>query len=74
MLVLSICGEWPYFEGQRAVQIAGDGRDNIALGHRVVTGVGEALASAAAAVLALIYLSSTGPHRYSAATLWGFKQ
>lgn len=35
----------------------------------MVTGVGEALASAAAAVLALIYLSSTGPHRYSAATL-----
>lgn len=64
---------WPYFEGQSAIQVAGDGWDNIALGHSVVAGVGEALAAAGAA-LALINLSSTGPHRNSAATLWGFTQ
>lgn len=63
MLNLSICGEWPYFEGQSAIQVAGDGWDDITLGHRVVAGVGEALAGAAVAVLTLIYLSSTGPHR-----------
>lgn len=68
MLNLNICREWLYLEGQSAIQVAGDGRDDIALGHCVVAGVGEALAGAAAA-LALIYLSSTGPHRYSAATL-----
>lgn len=69
-------GEWPYFEGQRAIQVAGDGWDNITLGHSVVTGVGEALAAAAAAAadLALVDLSGAGPHRYSTATLWGFKQ
>lgn len=59
--------------GQGAIQVAGDGWDNITLGHSVVTGVREALAATAAAALALIDLSSTGPHRYSTATLWGFK-
>lgn len=71
-LYVNIHGEWPYFEGQSAIQVVGDGWDNITLGHSVVTGVGEALATAAAA-LALIDLSSAGPHRYSTATLWGFK-
>lgn len=66
-------GEWPYFEGQSAVQVARDGWYNVTLGYGVVTGVGEALAAAVLA-LALIDLSSTGPHSYSAATLWGFKQ
>lgn len=60
-----------YFEGQSAIQVARDGWDNITLGHGVVTGVGEALAAAAA--LGLIDLSSAGPHRYSTATLCGFK-
>lgn len=78
-------GERPYFVGKGAIQVAGDGRDNITLGDSVVTGVREALATTAAAAaaaatatgaaaaLALIDLSGTGPHRYSAATLWGFK-
>jgi len=63
--------EWPYFEGQSAIQVAGDGWDNVTLGHSVVTRVGEALATA---VLALIDLSSAGPHRDSAAAIWGIKQ
>lgn len=68
-------GERPYFVGKGAIQVAGDGWDNITLGDRVVTGVREALAATAAstAALALTDLSGTGPHRYSAATLWGFK-
>lgn len=57
--------------GKGAIQVAGDGRDNITLGDSVVTGVREALATtaAAAAALALTDLSGTGPHCYSAATL-----
>lgn len=70
---VTIHGEWAYFKGQSAIQVAGYGWDDITLGHSVVTGVGEALATVAA-VLALIDLSSAGPHRYSTATLWGFKQ
>lgn len=69
--------DWPYFEGQRAVQVAWNGWDDVTLGHSVVTGVREALAAAAAAAAAaldLVDLSSTGPHRYGAATLWGYKQ
>lgn len=70
-------GGRPYFVGKGAVQVAGDGRDNITLGDSVVTGVREALATTAAATaaaapaaaLALIDLGGTGPHRYSAATL-----
>lgn len=57
----------PYFQGLVAIQFAGDGGD-VTLGHSLVT-----LATAAAAALALVDLSNAGPHRYSAATLWGFK-
>lgn len=48
--------------GEGAVQVAGDGGDDVALGHSVVAGVGEALAArnaapaAAALALALIDL------------------
>lgn len=58
---------WPYFKALVAIQFAGDGWD-VTLGHSLVT-----LATAAAAALALIDLSNTGPHCYSTATLWGFK-
>lgn len=60
-----------YLVGEGAVQVAGDGGDDVALGHGVVAGVGEALAArnAAAATLALIGLGSAGPHRYRAAAL-----
>lgn len=54
---------WPYFKGLAAIQFAGDGGD-VTLGHSLVT-----LAAAAAAALALIDLSNTGPHCYSTATL-----
>lgn len=64
--------------GEGAVQVAGDGGDDVALGHSVVAGVGEALAArnaapaaaAAAAALALIDLGGAGPHRHGAAALW----
>lgn len=56
--------------GQGAIQVAGDSWDNVTLGHGVVTGVREALATRAAAALALIYLGGAGPHRYGAAALW----
>lgn len=63
-----------YLMGEGAVQVAGDGGDDIALGYGVVAGVGEALAArnaaaAAAATLALIGLGGAGPHRYRAAAL-----
>lgn len=64
----STCGEWSYFEGQGPIQVAGNGGDDVTLGHSVVTGVGEALATAAAA-LALIDLCSARPHCYCTATL-----
>lgn len=60
--------------GEGAVQVAGDGGDDVALGHSVVAGVGEALAARnaapAAAALALIDLGGAGPHRHGAAALW----
>lgn len=59
---------WPYFKGLVAIHFAGDGWD-VTLGHSLVT-----LATAAAAALALIDLSHTGPHCYATATLWGFKR
>lgn len=62
--------------GEGAVQVAGDGGDDVALGHSVVAGVGEALSArkaaataAGAAALALIDLGGAGPHRHSAAAL-----
>lgn len=61
-------GDWSYFEGESAIEVAGNGRDDVTLSHGVVTGVREAL-PAAAAVLALIDLGSAGPHRHGAATL-----
>lgn len=60
----------PYFEGQSAIYVAGNGGDDITLSHSVVTGIGEALAAAAAAVLGLADIRPTGSHRYSTATLW----
>lgn len=63
--------ERPYFE--RSIQVAGDGWDNVTLGHSVVTWVREALATSAAA-LALIDLSSASPHCYSTSTLWGVQR
>lgn len=61
-----------YLVGEGAVQVAGDGGDDVALGHSVVAGVGEALAArnATTAALALIGLSDAGPHRHGAAALW----
>lgn len=57
----------PYLVGEGAIQVAGDGGDDVALGHGVVAGVGEALAAGNAAALALVAVGDAGPHRRGAA-------
>lgn len=45
--------ESPYFESQGPIKVAGNGGNHVTLGYGGVTGVGEALGSAAGAVLVL---------------------